>query len=192
MAVKQKVLLVGGTGETGKEILKGLLDDGNIVRIISNVLFTHLHNLTGSLMPRPTLLTHQTRHPRPRQPGHRTRNRRPHCTRPGHRKLYQRLRLYHQRNRLPQQTRRTRARRRRRPRRHLTFCPVCIRLRRATGRHPQATRRERRTVPAHLAAPHSVHHHRRGILVPALDPARAEREAGLRAGAAAERGLWRW
>jgi uncharacterized protein YbjT (DUF2867 family) len=33
----QKVLLVGATGETGKEILKGLLEDGSIVRVYAQL-----------------------------------------------------------------------------------------------------------------------------------------------------------
>jgi FlaA1/EpsC-like NDP-sugar epimerase len=33
----QKVLLVGGTGEIGKEILKGLLEDGSFVRIYAQL-----------------------------------------------------------------------------------------------------------------------------------------------------------
>lgn len=35
MAVVQRVLLVGGTGETGKEILKALLEAGNFVHTSS-------------------------------------------------------------------------------------------------------------------------------------------------------------
>jgi uncharacterized protein YbjT (DUF2867 family) len=46
MAVLQKVILVGGTGETGKEILKALLADGSYVSSHNSDLNSHIFPTT--------------------------------------------------------------------------------------------------------------------------------------------------
>jgi hypothetical protein len=45
---KQKVLLVGATGETGGHVLNGLLEDGNLVRLSNHIPYANSRLETSS------------------------------------------------------------------------------------------------------------------------------------------------
>lgn len=179
---RQNVLLLGAHGETGGDILEGLLEDGNFVcqpMDSSPIAITNLTPLIERLRPRPTLLRLQTRRPRPRRPRHPPRNRLP--LQPHRRPRHSPHPLRHPHKRHPrlQHPRSTPPRRRRRQSRHQALHPLRLCFRRSPGWYPSPPRRKGSRASAYLEEPPPVYDHRCGVLASDFFPPRSVRTVRL-------------